>query len=74
MSWASKRWPAVRVPEVPPVAVLLPQPMRSDVVRLREAGQTAEAVRFVREQTGLGLLPAFMAVQEASERLPDEDC
>ena len=56
------------------MAVLLPQPMRSDVVRLREAGQTAEAVRFVREQTGLGLLPAFMAVQEASERLPDEDC
>ena len=63
----------MRVPEVPPVAVLLPQPLRYEVVRLRGAGREVEAVRMVREQTGLGLLPAYKAVHAAAEQLPAED-
>ena len=63
----------VRVPAVPPVAVLLPQPLRSEVVRLRDAGTEVDAVRLVREQTGLGLVPAVRAVRAARLRLDDGD-
>jgi hypothetical protein len=73
MSRFSKWWPAVRVPDVPPVAVLLPQKLRLEVLRLRQSERTVEAVRRVREQTGLGLLPAYMAVQAAQEELPREE-
>ena len=59
------RWSAVQVPEDPPLAVLLPQPLRSEVVRLRDGGKQVAAVRLVREQTGIGLLPAHKAVQAA---------
>jgi hypothetical protein len=68
-----KWWSAVQVRDVPPVTVLLLQPRRSEVVRLRDAKRETEAVRLVREQTGLGLLPAFLAVQAAAERLTVED-
>ena len=63
----------VRTPAEPPVAVLLPRPLRSQVVQLRDGSGEVAAVRLVREQTGLGLLPAVIAVRAARERLPD-DC
>ncbi len=64
----------IRTPTGSPVAMLLPQPLRSQVVHLRDGGGEVAAVRLVREQTGLGLLPAFTAVQAAQERLPEEHC
>jgi hypothetical protein len=73
VTWIGTWWSAVQVPDVPPVTILLPQPLRAEVVRLRDDGQRADAVRLVREQTGLGLMPAFTAVQAAAERLPVED-
>ncbi len=64
----------VKIPAEPPVTVLLPQPLRSQVVHLRDGGGKVAAVRLVREQTGLGLLPAVLAVQAARERLSEDDC
>lgn len=59
--------PAVRTPVPPPVTVLLPEPLRSDVIALRDADDEVGAVRLVREQTGIGLLPAVMAVRAATD-------
>lgn len=67
------RWSAVRVPADPPVTVLLPEPLRSAVVRLRDDGRSVDAVRLVRERTGLGLLPAHKAVQAAQPELAEPD-
>ncbi len=61
------------VPDLPPVTVLLPQPLRSEVVRLREIGDEVEAVRLVREQTALGLVPALFAVRSARDVLTEPD-
>ena len=58
----------VRTPAAPPVAVLLPEPLRSQVVALRDGGDEVAAVRRVREQTGIGLLPAVLAVRAARSR------
>ncbi len=69
----ARLWSGPQVPSVPPVTVLLPQPLRSQAVRLRELGEEVEAVRLVREQTGLGLLPAFFAVRSARDVLTEPD-
>jgi len=45
-----------------PVAVLLPEPLRSEVRTLLAADQYVEAVRLVRQRTHLNLLPATLAV------------
>lgn len=49
----------------PLTAVLLPEPLRTEVlVAARRDGEVA-AVRLVRKQTGIGLLPAVLAVRAA---------
>ncbi len=45
-----------------PVAVLLPEPLASEVRGLVDADQYVEAVALVRRRTHLGLLPAVLAV------------
>ncbi len=45
-----------------PVAVLLPEPLASEVGTLLAADQYVEAVRRVRQRIHLGLLPAVLAV------------
>ncbi|MDP9389817.1 MAG: hypothetical protein M3P89_00095 [Actinomycetota bacterium] len=45
-----------------PVAVLLPEPLASEVGTLLAADQYVEAVRRVPQRTHLGLLPAVLAV------------
>ena len=56
-AWARRTAPPALVP------VLLPEPLQSEVRRLlAEAGEVA-AVRRVRAQTGIGLLPAVLAVR-----------
>ncbi|MDP9461015.1 MAG: hypothetical protein M3Q22_12500 [Actinomycetota bacterium] len=45
-----------------PVAVLLPEPLASEVGTLLAADQYVEVVRRVRQRTHLGLLPAVLAV------------
>lgn len=69
----ARLWSGPQVPSVPPVTVLLPQPLRSQAVRLRELGEEVEAVRLVREQTALGLLPALFAVRSARDVLTEPD-
>lgn len=66
MAWW--RWPAVRTVENP-VAVLLPEPLAGEVRALLVRDEYVAAVRLVREQTGLTLLPAVRAVN----RIRDAD-
>ena len=57
---------------LPVLTVLLPQPLRSEVVRLRDEGEEVEAVRLVRRRTDLGLLPAYKAVMAAQHELSEQ--
>ena len=58
-------WWRRRAPSGPLTAVLLPPGLREQVVgAARQDGEVA-AVRLVRERTGLGLLPAVLAVRAA---------
>jgi hypothetical protein len=45
-----------------PVAVLLPEPLASEVRTLLSSDAYVEAVRRVRQRTSLNLLPAVLAV------------
>jgi len=45
------------------VPVLLPEPLGSEVDALLARDERIGAVRLVRERTGLGLLPAHLAVE-----------
>ena len=45
------------------VAVLLPEPLDSEVDELLSQDEEVKAIRLVRERTGLGLLPARNAVE-----------
>jgi ribosomal protein L7/L12 len=45
------------------VAVLLPEPLASEVDELLRKDEEIKAIRLVRERTGLGLLPAHNAVK-----------
>jgi ribosomal protein L7/L12 len=45
------------------VAVLLPEPLASEVDELLRQDEEITAIRLVRERTGLGLLPAYNAVK-----------
>ena len=51
-----------RGPEAPLIPVVLPEPLASQVDGLLERGERVEAVRLVREQTGLDLASAHRAV------------
>ena len=42
--------------------VILPEPLASQVRQLVAQGKRVDAVRLVRHRTGLGLLPAVLAV------------
>ncbi len=46
-----------------PVAVLLPEPVRSQVLQAHARAGTVEAVRVTRQRTGLDLRSAVRAVQ-----------
>jgi hypothetical protein len=60
--WRPAWWPtSVRFDEVP-AAVVLPEPLASEVRELLASGERTEAVRRVRQRTHLGLLPAALAV------------
>lgn len=62
----AKRWWR-RGENEPLTAVLLPEPLRTDVVvAARQDGEVA-AVRLVRKRTDLNLLPAVLAVRAAVE-------
>ena len=50
-----------------PVAVLLPEPLASEVRELLAADRRVEAVRRVRQRTHLGLLPAVLAVDAVAD-------
>ena len=50
-----------------PIAVILPEPLASEVRALLAADQRIEAVRLVRRRTHLGLLPAVLAVDAAQD-------
>lgn len=61
------KWWRRRGQSEPLTAVLLPEPLRTRVVgAARQDGEVA-AVRLVRERTGLGILPAVLAVRAAVE-------
>jgi hypothetical protein len=55
-------WPKSLKFDREPVAVLLPEPLESEVRALLAADQYVEAVRRVRQRTRLNLLPAVLAV------------
>jgi hypothetical protein len=55
-------WPKSVEFDRDPVAVLLPEPLASEVRTLVDDDQYVEAVRSVRQRTHLGLLPAVLAV------------
>jgi hypothetical protein len=55
-------WPRALRFDRDPVAVILPEPLASEVATLLAADQYVEAVRRVRQRTHLGLLPAVLAV------------
>lgn len=55
-------WPKSLTFDREPVAVLLPEPLASEVRALLASDQYVEAVRRVRERTRLNLLPAVLAV------------
>jgi hypothetical protein len=55
-------WPKSLTFDREPVAVLLPEPLASEVRALLAADQYVEAVRRVRQRTRLNLLPAVLAV------------
>ncbi|RKS74129.1 hypothetical protein CLV35_2630 [Motilibacter peucedani] len=44
------------------LAVILPEPLASEVLELLRIGKRVEAVKLTRARTGLGLLPAVKAV------------
>lgn len=59
------RWPWSRDAssgEEQDVAVLLPEPLASEVTDLLGRGERIEAVKLVRRRTGLTILPAVRAV------------
>jgi Arc/MetJ-type ribon-helix-helix transcriptional regulator len=51
-----------RSPKAPLIPVVLPEPLASQVDALLERGERVEAVRLVRERTGLDLASAYGAV------------
>jgi hypothetical protein len=55
-------WPRSLRFDDDPVAVVLPEPLASEVRTLLSADQYVQAVRRVRQRTHLGLLPAVLAV------------
>jgi hypothetical protein len=55
-------WPKSLTFDREPVAVLLPEPLASEVRALLASDQYVEAVRHVRQRTRLNLLPAVLAV------------
>jgi hypothetical protein len=55
-------WPRSLTFDDDPVAVLLPEPLASEVRAFLAADEYVEAVRHVRRRTHLGLLPAALAV------------
>jgi hypothetical protein len=55
-------WPRSVTFDDDPVAVVLPEPLASEVRTLLSADQYVEAVRRVRQRTHLGLFPAVLAV------------
>ena len=55
-------WPKSVVFDDVPVAVVLPEPLASEVRALLADDQHIEAVRRVRQRTHLGLRPAVLAV------------
>lgn len=61
----AERWWWRRGEHEPLTAVLLPEPLRTDVVvAARQDGEVA-AVRLLRKRTDLNLLPAVLAVRAA---------
>jgi hypothetical protein len=57
-----RSWPKSLKFDREPVAVLLPEPLASEVRALLASDQYVEAVRRVRQRTRLNLLPAVLAV------------
>jgi hypothetical protein len=55
-------WPKSFQFDEKPVAVLLPEPLATDVRGLLAEDEYVEAVRLVRQRTHLNLLPAALAV------------
>ena len=55
-------WPKSFEFDDKPVAVLLPEPLATEVRGLLAADDYYEAIRRVRQRTHLGLLPAALAV------------
>jgi hypothetical protein len=55
-------WPRSLRFDREPVAVLLPEPLASDVRAMLASDQYVEAVRHVRQRTHLNVLPAALAV------------
>ena len=55
-------WPRALTFDREPVAVLLPEPLASEVRDLLAVDQYVDAVRRVRQRTRLNLLPAVLAV------------
>ena len=64
-------WPKSFKFDDKPVAVLLPEPLASEVRALLSADDYYEAVRRVRQRTHLNLLPAALAVN-ALRNTPQE--
>lgn len=49
------------------MAVLLPEPLASEVDQVLSDGRFVDAVRLIRQRTGLNLLPATLAVRHRRE-------
>ena len=60
-------WPKSLRFDDDPVAVLLPEPLASEVRTLVAADRYVDAVRWVRQRTHLGLLPAVLAVNAVQD-------
>ena len=68
--WRPRWWPESVVFDDVPVAVVLPEPLASEVRALLAAGRRVEAVRRVRQRTHLGLRPAVLAVDSVRDGGP----
>jgi hypothetical protein len=63
-------WPKKWAWDEAPIAVILPEPLASEVRALLDEGQRVQAVRLVRERTHLNLLPAVLAVDAVGPDRP----
>jgi hypothetical protein len=61
-------WPKSLRFDRDPVAVVLPEPLATDVRRLLVSDRYVDAVRLVRQRTHLNLMPAVLAVNAVRDR------